>query len=321
MKRILAKDLRGWVGKEIESDFLISRKELKTTRDGCPYLDLVLSDVSGPVRAVAFDGVQSLNNIIEEGTVMRVRGLVTTFNEMVQVKVQRAEAVRDFDVMDFIPRTEEDLGALERRFKEIMSEVTNPYLRELLARIFDDSGFFEKFKLAPAAKGFHQNYLGGLLEHTLRIAEMARKVAPLYGFLDEDLLVSGALLHDIGKVEEFRIFPSIDYTDVGRMIGHIALGYRFVLRKIEGMSEFRGGFPEELAMKLLHMILSHHGQMDWGSPVVPMTVEAQVLHYLDNMEAKIWMFRNAESHRVPGTRWSDWRQNLGRFVFLGEEES
>jgi 3'-5' exoribonuclease len=320
MKRILVKDLRGWIGKEVESDFLVSRKIVKSTRDGSPFLDLLLSDVSGSVKGVAFEGVQSLSNVMEEGRVMRLRGLVDTFNEMLQIKVQRAEAVSDFDVMDFIPRTDEDLDALVRRFKEIQSEVMNPYLKELLGRIFDDEEFFERFKIAPAAKGFHQNYLGGLLEHSVRIAEMAKLVAPLYRFIDVDLLVTGALVHDISKVEEFSIFPAIDYTDVGRMIGHISLGYRFVHKKIESMTDFRDGFPEELAMKLLHMILSHHGQQDWGSPVVPVIVEAQVLHYLDNMEARIWMFRDAENYRVPGTHWSEWRQNLSRFVYLGEEE-
>jgi 3'-5' exoribonuclease len=320
MKRILVKDLRQWIGKEVESDFLISRKIVKSTRDGSPFLDLTLSDISGSVKGVVFEGVQSLNNVMEEGRVMRLRGLVDTYNEMLQVKVQKAQAVSDFDVRDFVPRTEEDLDALVKRFGEIQSEVMNPYLRELLSRIFDDEEFFERFTLAPAAKGFHQNYLGGLLEHTVRIAEMAKRVAPLYPFIDEDLLVTGSLVHDISKVEEFTIFPSIDYTDIGRLVGHIALGYRLVLKKIEGMGEFRGGFPEELAMKLLHMILSHHGQIDWGSPVVPQIVEAQVLHFLDNLEARIWMFRDARNYRVPGTHWSEWRTNLNRFVYLGEED-
>jgi 3'-5' exoribonuclease len=320
MKRILVKDLRGWLGKEVESDFLVARKVIKSTRDGSPYLELLLGDASGYVKGVAFDAVRSLDNMIEEGRVMRIRGLVDTFNEMLQIKVQRAQVVDDFDVLDFVPKTEEDLDALVRRFREIQSEVLNPYLRELLCRIFDDEEFFERFKLAPAAKGFHQNYLGGLLEHTVRIAEMAQRIAPLYRVIDVDLLVTGALVHDISKVEEFTTFPAIDYTDIGRMIGHIPLGYRFVLGKIEGMADFRDGFPEDLSMKLLHMILSHHGQQDWGSPVVPKIVEAQVLHYLDNMEAKIWMFRDAENYRVPGTRWSEWMRNLERFVYLGEEK-
>jgi 3'-5' exoribonuclease len=316
MKRILVKDLRGWIGKEIETDFLISRKQVKTTKDGSLYLDVLLSDVSGLVRAVAFEGVQSLDRLLGEGQVMRIRGIVSTFNEAPQVKIQRVEPAEGFDLMDFIPRTGEDLDQLADTFTAIQSRVEEPYLSELLGRIFGDEAFFERFKLAPAAKGFHQNYLGGLIEHTVRIAQMAEMVPTLYPFIHRDLLVTGSLLHDVGKVEEFQVFPSIDYTDRGRMVGHIVLGYRLVEKTIQGMADFRGGVPDKLALKLLHMILAHHGQIDWGSPVVPHIVEAQVLHYLDNMEAKIWMFRDAENYRVPGTHWSEWRQNLGRFVYL-----
>jgi 3'-5' exoribonuclease len=165
--------------------------------------------------------------------------------------------------------------------------------------------------MAPAAKANHHAYIGGLLEHTLNVTELCVSIASRYREVNFDLLIAGALLHDIGKVEEYTYFPKIDRTDIGRLLGHLVIGYEMIMRKIREMKNFRGGFPEDLKLQILHLVISHHGELEWGSPVRPMTLEAQILHFADNMDSKVWMFIDAKrKRRDPFSRWSEYLQSL-----------
>jgi len=206
--------------------------------------------------------------------------------------------------------------------RELLAAVANPFLRRLLDACFADEAFCEAFQRAPAATGFHHAYIGGLLEHTLGVVRLAGAVAPLYrDRINADALLVGAFLHDAGKVQELSCLTGFDYTDAGRLVGHIVLGTR-LLRQTAGRIP---DFPEPLLLQLEHLILSHHGEKEWGAPTVPQTLEALLLHYLDNVDAKLcgaweWM----EKDRGSGNRWTTFWKGLGRQLFLpslGERSS
>ena len=324
MKNLYVKNLKDYMGKEVEGEFYISRKEVRKKKDGGPYIELALADVTGSAPAVVFEDVETLDGVIREGSVFLIRGNVGSFNDSLQVKVVWARAVTEYDPRDYVKSTEKDIGLMEEKLLSIVDSVLDPYLKKLLDQFFRDEKFMRKFKLAPAAKKLHHAFIGGLLEHTLSVTELARVVASRYREVNTDLLISGALLHDVGKTEEYGFFPMIELTDRGRLLGHLVIGYEMVSAKIEELRDYLGGFPEDTKMKILHMILSHHGELSWGSPVVPQTVEAQILHFLDNLDAKVWMFLEARGlTKDPMARWSEYHRGLSRFVFLGggEEDS
>ncbi len=322
MKELYVRQLEKLLGQPIEGEFLLTKKEVKKRREGGgTYLELNLADVTGGIPGVVFENVERLREVLREGHVFNIKGMVTTFNDTIRIKVFSAEAVKKFDPRDYVKSTEKDISLMEERLLKLVDSVLDPYLQKLLSLFFRDDDFMKKFKMAPAAKKLHHAFIGGLLEHTLSVTELAKVVSERYKDVNSDLLIAGALLHDIGKVEEFGFFPLIDYTDRGRLLGHLVLGYEMVSAKIEEMQNFLGGFPEDTKMQILHMILSHHGELNWGSPVVPQTVEAQILHFLDNLDAKVWMFLEAKGlTKDPMARWSEYHRGLSRFVFIGGSE-
>ncbi|RKZ01109.1 MAG: phosphohydrolase, partial [Candidatus Hydrothermota bacterium] len=245
------------MGKEVEGEFYISRKEVRKKKDGGPYIELALADVTGSAPAVVFEDVETLDGVIREGNVFLIRGNVGSFNDSLQVKVVWARAVTEYDPRDYVKSTEKDIGLMEEKLLSIVDSVLDPYLKKLLDLFFRDEKFMRKFKLAPAAKKLHHAFIGGLLEHTLSVTELARVVASRYKEVNTDLLISGALLHDVGKTEEYGFFPMIELTDRGRLLGHLVIGYEMVSAKIEELRDYLGGFPEDTKMKILHMILSH----------------------------------------------------------------
>ncbi len=322
MKRIFVKNLREHVNEEIEDYFLVANVKIKKKKDGGDYLDLVLSDATGSVPARVFDNIPENLPHLKEGQVARVRGLVDQFRDEVNRKIIEATREENFEIRDFIPTTSRDIERMVLDLHRNIERVTNPHLKELLKRFFNDPEFMEKFKMAPAAKANHHAYIGGLLEHTLNVTELCISIASRYKEVNFDVLITGALLHDIGKVEEYSYFPRIDRTDIGRLLGHLVIGYEMILRKIREMRNFRGGFPEDLKLQILHLVISHHGELEWGSPVRPMTLEAQILHFADNMDSKVWMFIDARRKRKdPYSRWSEYLQSLKRYVYLGEPEA
>jgi len=311
-----------WSGKEVESVFLVAKREVRRKRDGLPYLEVVFSDVTGTIPGVLFNEFEKYESLLQIGKVVNVKGTIGIFNDELRIKITEVMDVITFDPKDFVPSTTKDVNLLMRDLLKLIDRVVDPYLKELLKSFFvEDKEFIESFKTAPAAKSYHHPYLGGLLEHTLGVTELALTTAQNYKGLNEDLLLTGALLHDIGKIEEYTIFPTIERTDKGRLLGHVVIGYEMVSERIKSMGDFLGGFPEDLALQLLHIILSHHGELSWGSPVVPYTLEAQILHFVDNLNAKAWMFLEAkEKRREPYARWSEYHRGLSRMVYLGEPE-
>ncbi len=323
-KKFFIKDLIGKNEGEIEDLFQVTSMEPKTSKDGQTYFELSISDITGTLTARIFENVDALKNNIERGKVHRLRLVFSSFttqngNTFSSIKVVEAQRVDEFDLRHFVPSGKVPLIVLEDELKFFIRKTNNYYIRELLEKVFlKDDEFLEKFLLAPAAKKNHHNYIGGLAEHTLRIARVAEEISKYYPMVDRDLLIAGALLHDIGKVYELEYTPEIEYTDAGKLLGHLILGYELVSNKMKE-SGFMGKFPEELRMKLLHMILSHHGELEFGSPVVPLLIEAQILHFLDNLDAKAEMFDEASGSRSEtNPRWSRYHKTLGRSIYLGE---
>lgn len=318
MKEIYVNTLEESEGKEVEGIFIVSRSEQRQSSTGAPYIALIFSDRTGQINAYLFDRVDEFSEVLKKGNVVRIRAFVEKRKNQLQLKVQEAKLVEEYDIKDLIPVTPHDLDKLFRSLKAHLSTVKNPYLKSLIDEIFADADFINKFKESPAAIKYHHNYIGGLMEHTLSILKLADVVSTVYPNVDRDLLLAGAFLHDIGKVWEYRFTPVIQITDEGRLIGHIVLGYEYVQDKINSVGKSMGGFPEEIKLRLLHVVLSHHGELAKGSPVEPRTVEAQILHYLDYLDSRVWMFDKAAQYpEKTDSGWSEYWRPLERSVFIG----
>ncbi len=280
------------------------------------YLAFLLKDRTGAVDARVWEEAERVDHEISERDVVRVRGIVELYQQIPQVRVASIEKVSEgeYDWADLVPRTEQDVEALWQRVKEAIESVQNPYLRSLLLQFFDDPEFVEAFKNAPASLYLHHNWVGGLIEHICSVLDLAETICQHYPELDRDLLVTGVLLHDIGKVREYSWQTDIDRTDEGRLLGHLVLGDEMVAEKIKQIPNF----PSELAMRIRHMLISHHGVGEWGSPRPPMTLEAAALHFLEFTDAQLRKFATVlKERREPESAWTAYERTLGRRLFAG----
>ncbi len=273
----------------ITSFFLVVEKEIRSTREGKSYLRLELGDRTGTVESRMWDRFEESAAGIVRDDFVKVQARVETYRNKLQLmldRVRRAEPA-EVDLEDFYSHTEANVDELWGRLREHAAGVHNPWLRQLLDSVLDDPEISPRLRLAPAAKSMHHAYLGGLLEHVVSLCELASVVAARYPEANRDLLVTGAVLHDIGKVYELSYDRSLGYTTEGQLVGHIVMAVEIVGRKAGAIP----GFPNELATLVKHMILSHHGQYDFGSPKLPMFREAVMLHYLDDLDSKMGAMR------------------------------
>jgi len=314
------------LGEHFTSFFVIRRKELKKKKNGDPFLAFDFADASGHIDAVWWDFAPDLFNKtdtdgVEVGDVAKVAGHVEEYQGVRQVRVEKIRRAKPDDQVEMaklVPAVETDRQVLWQNFRKMIDSVANPYLLSLLRRLFDDEALAKKFIDAPGGKLWHHNYLGGLMEHTLHIATICDRLAKIYPALDRDLLVAAALMHDIGKVESYTFGPHFDYTDAGRLLGHIVIGSQMVAEKINEFPEF----PHELKMKLQHLILSHQGKLEQESPVVPMTREAFILYYADEIDSKLNAIdRINKDERPAGAKWSKFVNLLGRYLYFGEQQT
>ncbi len=301
-------------GEQAELVCLLARKQIARTKAGKPYGALKLADASGEVEAKLWDRAEELLEGLEPGAVVRVSGRVDSFNGRRQLVLNTIAPEPETDPAQFLPQSPLSASELWGRLTELTLAVKHRRLRRLLRAFFEDQDFHRDFGRAPAAKGAHHAYVRGLLEHTVSVGELALLVASHYSHLDRDLLVTGALLHDIGKTQEFSLGPPIDYTDAGRLEGHLVLGVRLLDQRLAGMR----GFPEALASHLRHLIVSHHGSQEFGSPKKPKTPEAVVLHMLDDLDAKTAMIQAVLAAEGGGeSHWSSFNRLLERFLYTG----
>jgi 3'-5' exoribonuclease len=316
MKTLLVKDLKP--GLEVTEFFVLRKKELKEY-NGQRFLKLELGDRSGRIDAVVWNDLDQLYDKAEVGEIVKVKGWVSTYKEMPQIKVDKIRKAKDeeIDLVDFLPQSERDFNLLYDDFKNIVQTIKNSHLRRLLDLLIEDSYLMEKFKRAPGGKLWHHARLGGLLEHTLKVTSICEMAAKMYDLVDRDLLITGALVHDIGKVNSYSMAGFFDYTDEGRLLGHIVSGNELIDKKMQKIA----GFPQDLTLKLKHLILSHQGQLELASPVVPQTVEAIILHYADELDAQADAFSHiVKTQKTKGKKWSDWVHLINRFIYIGEEE-
>ncbi|MDQ7778373.1 MAG: HD domain-containing protein [Planctomycetota bacterium] len=305
------------VGENIDQIFLVrSVRELKTRADK-RYLDVELSDRSGTIAAKIWDGVDKVLGAFQVDDYVKVRGQVTEYKGQLQITVSSISKAKDEGIneAEMLPHTEKDPAEMLGRLKEVLTTgVTEPNLRRLISLFLDDPGFMATFKRSSAATTFHHAYIGGLLEHTVSMLNMALRILPEYPALDKNLLLAAVFLHDIGKTVEMSGTRGFYFTDEGKMLGHVYMGAEM----IETRARTLAGFPHQLLNLLKHMVLSHHGTLEWGSPVLPCTMEAIALHYLDNLDAKMNAFV-IETNRIrdPERRWSDWSRMFERELYRG----
>jgi len=307
-------------GQPVDDLFVIVSKKLRSSRDPSKgaFLSLVVGDRTGCANAVIWDNADTFDANFDTGDLVQVTGFVGAYNGSPQIRVDAMErrSRRDVDIADFV-ETLKDPEGTEARLRELLGTVTDPWLSKLILAFLSDPAFLARFRTSSAAKNWHHAYRGGLLKHTTELVELAACVAPLYPDLRRDFLVTGAFLHDIGKVFELDTDWTIEYSTIGRMVGHIVLGNQMVLDRMREIE----GFPAEHRMLVQHMILSHQGELEFASPVVPKTLEAIVLHHLDDMNAKSEAFlRVIRETRRKGEEWSDYQRLIARQIWAGVPE-
>lgn len=311
MKQQFVRELKPSI--PVDDVFYLVRRDIKERRDGAPFLTLLFQDRTGQVAGIMWERVEDALKCVEPEGFFHVKGKLGDYQGKPQLTVTAiypadpAKINRD----DFIAASRYDRDEMMARLDKHVESVNDPHLRALLDSFFGDGDFRREFSLAPAAVQVHHAYLGGLLEHTLFMCRLAEAAAATYQEVDADLLMAGTILHDVGKTAEYVYEQAIEHTTEGRLVGHIIIGYRMVQERIRQLD----GFPEGLARELLHIILAHHGQLEFGSPKTPKFTEALIVHFIDNLDARVAMFRETAA-RNPNSRWTDYHQFLETNVYL-----
>ncbi|MBU0510020.1 HD domain-containing protein [bacterium] len=301
-------------GDKVTGFYLLTKIETKPKRSGEPYLELRLQDASGHLEAKMWEGFEEIVKTGQAGDVVKVEGITDSYRDLPQLILSRIRLATEEEAADrrqFLPHSPVSATEAEKQLRELIHSVQNLRLRELLEAVFEGE-FLRGFLDAPGGKMWHHATLGGLAEHTLSLAKLANLVGGHYPNLDRDLLVTGALLHDVGKVVELTSDVGFDYTTEGRLVGHIVLGTMLIEKKIAELPDF----PEETRRQVLHLILSHQGDGSMGSPVKPMTLEALVLHYLDELDSKCDAFERVRSETPEGQDLSKWVNLMDRFFYF-----
>lgn len=308
-------------GQVVASPFLVRQKEIRTSpRTGKSWLELDLSDSTGSIAAKMWDKYEAIAATFERDDVVIIRGRVKVYNGQREVTLEQIipAAERDYDLADFLPHTKHDVGKLFQELQATIGSLKNPWLKRLLASITDDPAIAAKLKRAPAAMTMHHAYLGGLLEHVVSLLALARTVGERYLELDLDLLLAGVVLHDIGKIEELRYERGIDYSTEGRLLGHISIGSRIVAEKMRAIPDF----PAPLAVAVQHLILSHHGTHEFGSPALPQMREAVALNFLDDFDSKMASMRatlEAGEETAGADEWTERNPSLRRALLRADK--
>jgi 3'-5' exoribonuclease len=322
MKTQYVSDLQD--GQAVTTLFLVREKEIRTSqRTGTSWLQLELSDRTGTIPAKMWDNFSAIAATFEQDDVVQIRGRVKLYNGQRELTLEQIipAAERDYDLGDFLPHTKQDVEKLYAEVREAVVGMKNPWLKRLVTAVVEDPAIAPKFKRAPAAMTMHHAYIGGLLEHVASLIGLSRYVSSHYPELDPDLLLAGIALHDIGKIDELRYSRAFDYTTEGRLLGHITIGVSIVRDKIRAIPDF----PVPLAVLVEHLILSHHGTHEFGSPSLPQTREAVALHFLDDMDSKMAAMRATLEAPAQEDVWTERNPSLRRALlrtdqFLGGEQ-
>jgi 3'-5' exoribonuclease len=294
----------------ITSFFLVHEKEIRNTREGKAYLRLELGDRSGTIEARMWDQFDAAVKDINRDDFVKVQARVEIYRNKPQLSLQNLRLAKpeEIDLADFLAHTKEDVGKLYAQLLEYAGSITNPWLRKLTTGILSDPKIATRFKRAPAAKVMHHAYLGGLLEHVISLCGLARQIAAHYPELDLDLLLTAAILHDVGKLDELCYERAVNYTVEGQLLGHIMMEFESVSKAMDAIE----GFPANLKTVVQHLLISHHGQYEFGSPKLPMIREALAFHYMDDLDSKLAAARAALALDSGEPDWSAYSGALGR---------
>lgn len=297
----------------VSATFLVQQKDVRQKKTGEPWLALILGDRTGEIEAKMWDNVAEVVDTFERDDFLRVRGMLQVHHNRLQLTIHKLQKQPEetIDPIDFFPASTRNPEEMYGELRQVVASIGNPHLRTLLTAVFEDPEIARRFRVAPAAKGVHHAYLGGLIEHVLSMCGLAKATAAHYRDVDVDLLLAGVLLHDIGKIHELTYDRSFGYSTEGQLIGHIHIGLRIVSDKLAGIPDF----PTPLRNLLEHMILSHHGALEFGSPKVPQFPEALLLHHLDNLDSKMECMRSCiEKDRQVDGCWTGYNPALERSV-------
>ena len=300
----------------ITSYFSVRRKELREFTRG-QYVSLEIADNTARIPAVYWDPDAFALNELEEGMVVKIRGTVTEYRNKLQVTIKKIRLALDneYEIEDILPHSPQSKEHRRQRVIKLKEQIINTHIKNLVDSFLEDEEFFDAYLNAAAGKLWHHAYIGGLSEHSANVADLALQVADNYSFLDKDLVIFGGLMHDAGKVKQYASETMIDYTDEGRLVGHISIIDNWLCEKAHGME----AFPESLLTKLRHIILSHHGENEYGSPVVPQMPEAFIVYYCDEIDSKMGAITRIRD-RQDGVGWSPYVNMLSRFLYFGEKD-
>jgi len=303
----------------VSQTFYVGSRTRLLTRSGKPYLSLTLRDKTGTINARVWDDADTIYANMGPADFIHARGTVEKYRDELQLKVDQLRVLRteDVDLTDFLPAGTQDPDEMLSDLREISQTVQDRFLRPLLDLFFADADLMQRLKVSPGAKHLHHAFVGGLLEHTLSVTKICDWLCGHYRDINRDLLIAGAILHDIGKVYELTTSPSFDYSTEGRLIGHLVIGCRTVEQKIRQIE----GFPRELTIELQHLILSHQGTYEYRSPVVPKTLEAMLLHHVDNLDAKVQLTQDwIERAKTDPSEFTPYHKLLERYFYKGRPE-
>ena len=305
-------------GDHVLEHYFCKDKQKMVTKAGKNYFNVTLQDKTGTLNAKIWDLSPQIFDF-NKNQMVKIDAQITSYQGDLQANIYRIRPSEpgEYDLADFIRQTNKDVEQLYQGLIKRINEVRDPKLRQLLQSFFvDDAKFIKKFKEHPAAKSVHHNYLGGLIEHVSAVVENAVYMADAYPGVDRDLVITGAMLHDIGKVRELTEMPVAEYTDAGQMLGHIILGYNMVQDRMNRL----GAFPRSQQEQLLHIILAHHGELEFGSPKVPMTREAMIVHFADNIDAKMKVMETFVEEDPSDGHWTAFNRFLNRNLYKPEKK-
>lgn len=306
-------------GDVVNDYFVATRKDLRDTQSGGKFLGMVFKDKTGDIGGVMWNNAVSVSGLFDVGDVVNVRGTVNTYQNRLQMRVDQVLPMKDdeYDTADLV-FTPENTTDVASAFAQIMQTVEQPHLKALVEACQSDETFMADFNSCAAGKKWHHAFRGGLVLHCYEMARVAETMCELFPRLDRDLLMVGIFLHDIGKVQELSQGMYIDYTTAGKLLGHLEMGCTIANKKMDAIE----GFPDDLRMQINHMILSHHGEMEMGSPVVPKTLEAIVLAHIDNLDAQANAFDNViEANKSKGQEWSEYIGMIDRQIWNRDFQS
>ncbi len=311
MKDFFVREAPQHENKVVTSSFVVATKQIRSRKDGGePYLALTLADRTGLLEARMWENVAENLQSFEQDDFLKVRGLISRYRNRYQITIQKLRRMEESEVdyADYLPKTEKDVEELWRTLGEMAATLQNPHLKALLDAFMADPQIAARYRTAPAAKSMHHAYLGGLLEHVVSLMKLCDLVVRNYPEIDRDLLLTGAFLHDIGKIYELSYERSFSYTTRGQLLGHMIIELEMLQQKIAMLPDF----PERLKTLLEHLIISHHGQYEFGSPKLPMFPEALMLHYLDDLDSKMESMRSHLARDANEDEWTGWNASLSR---------